>query len=82
VQSKTTASCAVASPQNPHKYGSVETPRKKIGRGYERNLDAGPMQPMVGSFELHVRAEKKSPTTIRTYVEATGWRPSTFSRPG
>ena len=47
--------------------------RKKTGRGYERNLDAGPFQPMVGSFELHLRAEKKSPKTIRTYVEAAQW---------
>ena len=33
----------------------------KIGRGYARNLDAGPFQPMIGSFDLHLRAEKKSP---------------------
>jgi hypothetical protein len=25
-----------------------ETAPKKIGRGYQRNLDAGPLHPMVG----------------------------------
>ena len=44
-----------------------------VGRGFERNLDAGLLQPMLGSFELHLRAEKKSPKTIRTYVEAAQW---------
>jgi integrase/recombinase XerD len=44
-----------------------------VGRGFERNLDAGPLQPMLGSFELHLRAEKKSPKTIRTYIEAAQW---------
>jgi len=44
-----------------------------VSRGFERNLDAGPLQPMLGSFELHLRAEKKSPKTIRTYVEAAQW---------
>jgi site-specific recombinase XerD len=51
----------------------VETPSKKIGRGIKRNLDAGVLQLMVSSFELHLRAEKKSPKTIRTYVEAAQW---------
>jgi len=44
-----------------------------VGRGFERNLDAGSLQPMIGSFELHLRAEKKSPKTIRTYIEAAQW---------
>jgi Phage integrase, N-terminal SAM-like domain len=44
-----------------------------VGRGFERNLEAGPLQPMLDSFELHLRAEKKSPKTIRTYIEAAQW---------
>jgi site-specific recombinase XerD len=44
-----------------------------VGRGFERNLNAGSLQPMIGSFELHLRAEKKSPRTIRTYIEAAQW---------
>jgi hypothetical protein len=45
---------------------------KKIGRGCERNPD-GLFQPMIGSFDLHLRAEKKSPETIRTYLEGAQW---------
>jgi integrase/recombinase XerD len=51
---------------------SGESP-KKIGRGYERNLDAGQFQPMIDSWDLHLRAEKKSAKTIRTYLEAAQW---------
>jgi integrase/recombinase XerD len=51
---------------------SGESP-KKIGRGYERNLDARQFQPMIGSWDLHLRAEKKSAKTIRTYLEAAQW---------
>ena len=46
---------------------------RTVGRGFERNLEAGPLQPMIDSFELHLRAEKKSPKTVRTYVEAAQW---------
>ena len=38
-----------------------ETTPRKIGRGYERNLDAGPFQPMVSSFELHLRPRRNHP---------------------
>ena len=58
------------------------THRRKIGRGYERDLDAGPLQPMVCSFELHLRAEKKSPKTVRTYVEAAQWLAAEYLLPG
>jgi site-specific recombinase XerD len=51
----------------------VDSRSKVVGRGFARNLDAGPLQPMIGSFELHLRAEKKSPKTIRTYTEAAQW---------
>jgi site-specific recombinase XerD len=46
---------------------------KKIGRGYERNLAAGQFQPMIDSWDLHLRAERKSAKTIRTYLEAAQW---------
>ena len=46
---------------------------KKIGRGYEGSLGVGPFQPIVSSFDLHLGAEKKSPKTIRTYLEAAQW---------
>jgi site-specific recombinase XerD len=54
---------------------------KQIGRGFARNLDAGPLQPMIASFELHLRAEKKSPKTIRTYVEAAQWMAASYLVP-
>jgi len=44
---------------------SGESP-KKTGRGYARNLNAGEFQPMIDSWELHLRAERKSAKTIRT----------------
>jgi site-specific recombinase XerD len=50
-----------------------ETPRKKVGRGYARNTDADVLQPMVDSFELHLRAEHKSEKTIATYLDAAKW---------
>lgn len=46
---------------------------EKIGRGYRRNLDAGPFQPMIDSFELHLCAEHKAAKTVRTYIEAAQW---------
>ncbi len=52
---------------------SGDTAPRKIGRGYARNLDAGPFQPMIGSFGLHLRAEHKSPKTITIYTDAATW---------
>lgn len=49
-----------------------QTPRK-IGRGYARNLEAGPFRPMINSFDLHLRAEHKSPKTISIYIDAALW---------
>jgi hypothetical protein len=46
---------------------------KKTGRGYSRNLDAGSFQPMIDGWDLHLRAERKSAKTIRTYLEAAQW---------
>jgi site-specific recombinase XerC len=60
---------------------SGETTPRKIGRGFVRNLDAGPFQPMVSSFELHLRAEKKSSKTIRTYIEAAQWFAASYLIP-
>jgi hypothetical protein len=44
---------------------SGESP-KKVGRGYARDLEAGQFQLMIDSWDLHLRAEKKSAKTIRT----------------
>ena len=53
----------------------------KAGRGLRRDLAAGPFQPLVDSFELHLLAERKSPKTIRTYTEAAQWIAATQLRP-
>lgn len=34
---------------------------------------AGPFQPEINSFRLHLNAEGKSTKTVRTYVEAAAW---------
>jgi integrase/recombinase XerD len=52
---------------------SGENVGQKVGRGYKRNLNAGPLAAMVDSFDLHLRAERKSPKTVRTYTEAALW---------
>jgi len=38
---------------------SGESP-KRIGRGDARDLEAGQFQPMIDSWDLHLRAERKS----------------------
>jgi hypothetical protein len=49
---------------------SGESTAKRIGRGYPRDLEASQFQPMIDSWDLHLRAVKKSAKTIRTYLEA------------
>ena len=51
---------------------SGESPNK-TGRGYARNLNAGQFQSMIDSWDLHLRAERKSAKTVRTYLEAAQW---------
>ncbi len=50
-----------------------DSPRKKIGRGFERTFDAGVLQPLARSLGLHLKAERKWSKTIHTYVEAAQW---------
>lgn len=38
-----------------------------------RTMAAGPYQPVINSFKLHLNAEGKSPKTVRVYVESTQW---------
>src|SRR5260370_41288487 len=53
----------------------------KSGRGYRRDLGAGHLQSLIGSFELHLLAERKSTKTVRTYVEAAQWFAAEHLRP-
>lgn len=52
---------------------TAKTAEEKIGRGCRRNQNAGTFRAMIDSFELHLRAERKSPKTIRIYIEAALW---------
>ena len=45
-------------------------PRIRVDR---TGLDAGPLQPLIDSFDLYLSAQRKSPRTIRTYTEAARW---------
>jgi hypothetical protein len=46
---------------------------KRIGRGYPRDLEAWHFQSMIDSWDLHLRAEKRSAKTIRTFLETALW---------
>ena len=50
-------------------------------RGQRRELGAGPFGDLIGSFELHLLAERKSPKTVRTYCEAAQWLAAAQLRP-
>ena len=60
---------------------SGESP-KKTGRGYARDLEAGQFQPTIDSWDLHLRAERKSAKTVRTYLEAAQWLASAGTEQG
>jgi len=47
-----------------------DKPRVRADRS---GLDSGPLQPLIDSFDLHLRAERKSARTIRTYTQAASW---------
>ena len=38
-----------------------------------RQLDAGPLEPMIGSFRLHLAAEGKAARTVQGYTSAVRW---------
>jgi hypothetical protein len=58
---------------------SGESTQKRISRGYPRDLEVGQFQSMIDSWDLHLRAEKKSAKTIRTYIEAASLPASSSS---
>ena len=61
--------CASAEPQEERKTMTIEPPRSRP----RKPLDAGPFQPEIGSFRLHLAAEGKAAKTVRMYTEAAGW---------
>ena len=38
-----------------------------------RQLDAGPLEPLIGSFALHLAAEGKAARTVQGYTSAVRW---------
>lgn len=46
---------------------------RQAAKTSRRNQDAGSFSAMTDSFELHLRAERKSEKTIQTYIEAALW---------
>ena len=38
-----------------------------------RQLDAGPLEPLIGSFALHLAAEGKAARTVAGYTSAVRW---------
>ena len=61
--------CVSAEPQEERKTMDVPQPRPRR----RKSLDAGPFQPEIGSFRLHLAAEGKAAKTVRTYTEAVQW---------
>lgn len=55
--------------------------RKTFERRAPRNMEAGPFQDLIDSWELHLRAEKKSDKTIQLYTEAARWFAATHLLP-
>jgi hypothetical protein len=41
--------------------------------GQPRQLDAGPLEPLIGSFALHLAAEGKAGRTVQGYTSAVRW---------
>lgn len=54
-----------------------------MGAGHARqarNMNAGPFQPVIDSFLLHLNAEGKAQNTATIYVEATRWFAGAYLR--
>jgi integrase/recombinase XerD len=47
---------------------------------HPRNLAAGPLQAVIGSFRLHLNAKGKSPKTVKIYVESVQWSAAAYLR--
>ena len=48
---------------------TVPQPRPRL----RKPLDAGPLQPKIGSFRLHLAAEGKAAKTVRICTEVVQW---------
>jgi hypothetical protein len=51
---------------------TVLQPRPRLP-GQPRQQDAGPLEPLIGSFALHLAAEGKAARTVQGYTAAVRW---------
>ena len=52
----------------------MTVPRRRPGLPEQpRQLDAGPLEPLIGSFRLHLAAEGKAARTVQGYTSAVRW---------
>jgi site-specific recombinase XerD len=57
----------------PPRKGKLAMTVQKTRPRRSRQMDAGVLDPEIGSFRLHLAAEGKAPRTIRSYTEAAAW---------
>ena len=60
---------ATADPAEDSKTMAVPRPRPRL----PRQLDAGSLEPLIGSFRLHLAAEGKAARTVQGYTGAVRW---------
>jgi site-specific recombinase XerC len=63
---------ATADPAEESKTMTVLRRRPRLP-GQPRQLDAGPLEPQIGSFALHLAAEGKAARTVQGYTSAVRW---------
>ena len=63
---------ATADPAEESKTMTVPRPRPRLP-GQPRQLDAGPLEPQISSFRLHLAAEGKAARTVQGYTSAVRW---------
>jgi hypothetical protein len=57
---------------DPAEQSKTMTAAKRLPR-QPRQLDAGPLEPLIGSFALHLAAEGKAARTVQGYTSAMRW---------
>ena len=63
---------ATADPAEQRRTMTVLRRRSRLP-GQPRRLDAGPLEPLIGSFALHLAAEGKAARTVQGYTAAVRW---------
>ena len=61
-----------ADPAEQSKTMTAPRPHRQLPK-QRRELDAGPLEPLIGSFALHLAAEGKAARTVQGYTAAVRW---------